>query len=106
MAMLKQLGLDAELGARLRPFSNGATAMGEMARCDESGLIGCTQVTEIVYTPGVQLVAALPKAFELATVYTAALSRRAVQAQAATAFIALLASPEVATLRRAVGFED
>jgi molybdate transport system substrate-binding protein len=106
MGMLKQLGIDAELGQRLRPFPNGATAMGEMARSDESGLIGCTQVTEILYTPGVQLVAALPQAYELATVYTAAMSRNADQAQIATALIALLASPENAALRRAVGFED
>ena len=106
MGMLRQLGIAAELAARLRPFPNGATAMGEMAQCDESGLIGCTQVTEILYTPGVQLVAALPQAFELATVYTAAVSRSADQAQAANAFIALLASPENAALRSAVGFED
>ncbi len=106
MGMLKQLGIGAELTARLRPFPSGATAMGEMARCGESGLIGCTQVTEIRYTPGVQLVAPLPRAFELATVYTAAMSRSATQVQAASAFIALMASPENATLRRAVGFED
>ena len=33
--------------------------------------IGCTQTTEIVATPGVALVAPLPKEHELATVYTA-----------------------------------
>ena len=36
------------------------------------GLVGCAQVTEILYTNGVQLVDVLAKAFELATVYTAA----------------------------------
>ena len=106
MSMLKQLGIEAELSPRLRPFPNGATAMGEMAKSDESGLIGCTQVTEILYTPGVQLVAALPKAFELATVYTAAMSRSTDCPQAATALVALLAGPEAASLRRTVGFED
>ncbi len=106
MSTLEQLGIAEELAARLRPFPNGATAMGEMARCDEVGLIGCTQVTEILYTPGVRLVAALPLAFELATVYTVAMSRSAGQAQAASALIALLSNREHAALRRAVGFED
>jgi len=77
-----------------------------MARCDESGLIGCTQVTEILYTPGVSLVAPLPQAFELATVYTAAVSSQADSPQAAAALIALLISPSSAALRAAGGFED
>jgi len=106
MSVLKQLGIDTELAPRLRPFPNGATAMGEMARCDESGLIGCTQVTEILYTPGVSLVAPLPQAFELATVYTAAVSSQADSPQAAAALIALLISPSSAALRAAGGFED
>ena len=106
MRVLKQLGIDTELAGRLRPFPNGATAMGEMARCDESGLIGCTQVTEILYTPGVSLVAPLPQAFELATVYTAAVSSRADSPQAAAALISLLISPNSAALRAAGGFED
>ena len=106
MRVLKQLGIDTELAPRLRPFPNGATAMGEMARCDEPGVIGCTQVTEILYTPGVSLVAALPQAFELATVYTAAVSSHADSPQAAAALIALLTSPRSAALRAAGGFED
>ncbi len=105
MNVLKQLGLDVELAQRLRVFPNGATAMGEMARSNESGLLGCTQVTEILYTPGVQLVAALPQAFELATVYSAGLSRGAQHSQAAMELIALLSSAEAAPLRLAGGFE-
>jgi molybdate transport system substrate-binding protein len=105
MNVMKQLGIDSQVADRLRPFPNGATAMGEMARCADAGVIGCTQITEIRYTPGVQLVAALPQAFELATVYTAGVSSRAGSPQAATAFIALLAGPEAAPLRAAGGFE-
>jgi hypothetical protein len=37
-------------------------------------------VTEILYTPGVELVAPLPPRFELATVYTVAVSARAAHA--------------------------
>lgn len=105
MNVLKQLGIDATVSSRLHPFPNGATAMRELSQAKESGLIGCTQVTEILYTPGVQLVAPLPREFELATVYVAAVCSQAQQPRAAAELICLLASPEAASLRRSGGFE-
>ena len=105
MAVLKQLGLDTELAARLHPFPNGATAMNAMAEAEGDGFLGCTQVTEILYTDGVELVAPLPKEFELATVYTAAACTRAAEPEAANQLIALLVSPDAATVRTACGFE-
>jgi molybdate transport system substrate-binding protein len=105
MKVLKSLGIDGELGPRLRPYPNGATAMREMAQCAESGVIGCTQVTEILYTPGVQLVGLLPPEFELATIYTAAVCTRAREPSAAADLIRMLAADETAGLRSAGGFE-
>lgn len=105
MRVLRELGLDAELAGRLRPYPNGAAAMKAMADCNEPGLLGCTQVTEILFTPGVELVAALPKAFELATVYTAAVCTASHNAQAAAELITMLASPGNAATRLACGFE-
>lgn len=105
MNVLKQLGIDGEVASRLRVFPNGATAMRAMAESAEAGLVGSTQVTEILYTPGVQLVAVLPKEFELATVYTAAVCSKAQQPQLAAELIRLLVSPEAAALRRSGGFE-
>ena len=64
------------MAARLRMFANGATAMRELAGADD-GAIGCTQATEIRYTPGLALVGALPPPFALATVYGAAIGRGA-----------------------------
>jgi molybdate transport system substrate-binding protein len=106
MNVMKQLGIDNEVTPKLRPYPNGATAMAEMAKCDEPGLIGCTQVTEILYTEGVSLVAVLPKEFELATVYTAAVSSKAGNAAQAAALVALLSSPQAAEVRLLGGFED
>ena len=60
---------------RLRPYPNGATAMRALAGARRTSPIGCTQVTEILNTPGVALVGPLPKQFELATVYTAGVQR-------------------------------
>ncbi len=56
---------------RLKIFPNGATAMRELAKSNAARPIGCTQVTEIVVTPGLRLVAPLPPACALATVYSA-----------------------------------
>jgi molybdate transport system substrate-binding protein len=105
MGVLKQLGLDTELAARLHPFPNGATAMNAMAEAEGVGFLGCTQATEILYTEGVDLIASLPKEFELATVYTAAVCARATEPMAANALIALLVAPDVAPVRAACGFE-
>ena len=103
--VLQQLGIDAEVADRLRPFPNGAAAMREMAQCNEAGLIGCTQVTEILYTPDVRLVANLPTEFELATVYSVAVDARSSSMAAAQALVELLSGPAAAAQRASAGFE-
>ena len=102
--VLQTLGLDGELADRFRTYPNGATAMKEMALAT-GPVIGCTQVTEIKYTEGVDLVGVLPQEFELATVYTAALCSRAMQPEPASQFIALMAGAHAAKLRAEGGFE-
>ena len=67
--------------------------------------IGCTQVTEILNTPGVTLVAPLPQEFELATTYTAAVAVRAASPDQARRLIALLSGTSTRPLRDRVGFE-
>jgi len=105
VSVLKQLGIEAELASRWRTFPNGATAMRELAASTSPQAIGCTQVTEIKYTEGVDLVALLPSQFELATVYTAAVAQRAAAPELAARFIALLAGAETQALRTDAGFE-
>lgn len=103
--VVKKLGILNEVEAALRPFPNGATAMAQMAAANEPGLLGCTQVTEILYTPGVTLVAPLPVEFELATIYTAALSTRADQPELGRRLIAALSGDASKALREQGGFE-
>ena len=103
--VLQQLGIDGAVASKLRPFPNGATAMREMSLSSETGLIGCTQVTEILYTPNVRLVAKLPQAFELATVYTAAVCAKSSNAKAALEFVELLSGAASALQRATAGFE-
>ncbi len=105
MNVLKQLGLDEELADRLRTYPNGAAAMTAMAQSTETGLLGCTQDTEILYIEGVELIADLPTEFELATVYTAAVCTGAKAPESAAELIGLLAGAEAAGLRVGCGFE-
>jgi molybdate transport system substrate-binding protein len=102
---LGALGIASQTAARMRSFANGATAMHELAQHGSPRSIGCTQVTEIRYTAGVELVGALPDRFELATVYSAAMTQRCAQPDAARRLIALLAGDASRTLRAAGGFE-
>ena len=105
MNVLKALGLDQELKAAFRPYPNGATAMGEMARAKEPGAIGCTQETEINYTPGVDLVGSLPREFELATDYTLGICAQAQEPALAKQLAAMVAGSASAAIRRQGGFE-
>ena len=104
-AVLRKLGIDAELAPRIATFPNGATAMRALAASADSRPIGCTQITEIGDTDGVQLVGALPREFELATVYAAAVGATAADRETAARFVALLTGAESAALRIERGFE-
>ncbi|HET9978128.1 MAG TPA: substrate-binding domain-containing protein [Burkholderiaceae bacterium] len=104
--VLRELGIDDALRDRLRAFPNGAAAMRELAASTSARPIGCTQHTEILYTPGVRLVAPLPPQFELATTYVAAVTARAADAVLAERFVHALAGPASQALRAAGGFED
>ena len=98
------LGIRDHVAARIKTFPNGTTAMKAMA--DAPGHpIGCTQATEILAVPGVRLVAPLPRGFDLATIYTAAVSANATHRAQAEAFVRKLAGLETKAKRREAGFE-
>lgn len=104
MKVLNGLGIADTVASKLRPFPNGNTAMNAMAACDDPHVIGCTQVTEILITAGVDLVDNLPLEFELATMYTAGVRSTSTCAVEAQAMIDILTSPEQAALRAKGGF--
>jgi molybdate transport system substrate-binding protein len=103
--VLERLGVHGRLAGRLRTFPNGATAMGAMAAARGGRPIGCTQVTEILNTPGVTLAGPLPKELELATVYTAGVCTRARHPSEARRFAAMLTADAARPLRERAGFE-
>ena len=102
--VLQQLGIGEEVANRLKIYPNGATAMRHMADSKAIHPIGCTQATEIIATKGIQLSGALPKGCDLATVYTAAITAKAVHAREAQALIDLLTSADQQHLRERAGF--
>ena len=104
-AVLDRLGVREAMAPKLAIFANGATAMAALAASGTAGALGCTQATEILYTPGLALAGPLPEPFGLATVYSAGVSKTSNDASLAASFIAMLCGPETAALRRVGGFE-
>ena len=102
--VLDHLGIRGKVAARLKNFPNGTTAMKAMGE-DRGHPVGCTQATEILAVPSVRLVAPLPKGFDLATVYTAAVSANAPRRADAEAFVKALVGAEMRGRRRDAGFE-
>ena len=102
--VLQQLGIAEEVATRLKIFPNGATAMRSLAASDATRPIGCTQSTEIISTPGVLLSGSLPPGCELSTVYTAAVTTRAVHAKQAQSLIDLLIGADQREPRERAGF--
>lgn len=106
-AVMKKLGVFDTLQSRLHSYPAGAIAMRELAATTTAQPLGCTQVSEILYTPGVELVGVLPKEFELGTVYTAALATKTTAQEVhklGAAFVACLTDNSSAPLRRESGF--
>ena len=76
-------------------------------RAPTSGAIGCTQATEIRYTPGLALVGALPAPFALATVYSAAVAdASARRRRRAPLHRSARRARRAPRLRRAGGFDE
>lgn len=102
--VLGALGLTETFKTRLREYPNGQTAMAAMVRNGSPASIGCTQITEILNTPGVEYAGDLPAEHSLSTIYTAAVSAKAASATNAFALIDMLTAPQIANERRERGF--
>jgi molybdate transport system substrate-binding protein len=103
-AVLDKLGISKAVASRLRTFPNGATAMKAMAASTSVRPIGCTQVTEILATPGATLIQSLPTGFGLTTVYSAGVIAASKNQAASRQLVALLSAPASAAARKACGF--
>lgn len=89
--VLKRMRIRAQIDSRLRVFPNGNAAMSALARASGHP-IGCTQMTEILATPGIVLVGPLPEEIGLATTYAAGICARANAPDLARRLIEMLAT--------------
>lgn len=103
--VFERLGIYPEIAEKCQEHPNGATAMKAMAADPENGLIGCTQETEILYTPGVRLIGGLPSGCELDTVYTAAIPVKAAHPELAKALINTLSNTDIQEFKLKSGFK-
>ena len=102
--VFQQLGVLDDIAAKIQEFPNGATAMKAMAAASGKPL-GCTQITEILYSPGVQAVGLLPRGCELDTVYSTAVATKARQADLAHQLVKVLTDSELESYKNAHGFK-
>ena len=105
MKVLTALGLAESHRERFATYPNGATAMRAMADAGDVGAVGITQCSEILYTLGVRYAGALPSPFELATVYSAAITNRVENVDEATRLLRALSSVTSEITRVSAGFE-
>ncbi|MEK9812147.1 MAG: substrate-binding domain-containing protein [Bordetella sp.] len=103
-SVLEKLEIFNRVERNLCIFPNGQTAMAEMARQKIQTALGCTQVTEILNTPGVRWVGALPEGLDLTTIYSVGIHKDSQHKREARALIELLTSPDHDHTRRSVGF--
>ncbi|MEO6985793.1 MAG: substrate-binding domain-containing protein [Paralcaligenes sp.] len=102
--VFERLGVFDRIKERIQEFPNGATAMKAMASNAVPNSLGCTQLTEIMATPGVTVVAPLPQSCALDTVYTAAISSVSAQVDLARALIDSLCDASLDAFKRNNGF--
>jgi len=101
--LLQELGIVDEMRIKTILFPDGTKALHALAM-DEIALT-VAPITSIHVVPGVALVAPLPEAIQLKTVYAAALTRKSASSPAATALLQMLTSADIAALLKQKGID-
>ncbi len=105
--VLDQLGIARAVADRCHHYDNGALAMAKLAANDPALgplQIGCTQVSEILYTLGVSLIDELPDPFQLHTHYGVALTPSGLDSKRAKKMLDRLSGKKSLELRVSSGF--
>lgn len=102
--MCEGLGIAQAVQPKLRTFPNGFAAMTQMAADADRCAIGCTQVTEIKWVRGLELVGPLPQALQVATVYSLGIAARSADPGRALDFARELTGPAAGPMLAAAGF--
>lgn len=103
-SVLQRMDLTEAMRPRLRVFPHGAAAMAALAESVAVTPVGCTQLTEILATPGVRAIGEIPPPWGLRTVYRVAQLTGAARPDLARYVVALLAAAGRRDLRTSLGF--
>lgn len=106
--VLDNLGIYDVVAARCHLYPNGAATMASLASRNPTHgdlPIGCAQVSEILYSKGVRLVAELPAPFVRRTLYSAALTPAGIEDPRARKMIDKLSGDKSRALRIKGGFQ-
>jgi molybdate transport system substrate-binding protein len=102
--MCEGLGIAAAVQPKLRTFPNGFAAMTQLAADADRCAIGCTQITEIKWVRGVELVGPLPQSLQVPTVYSLGIAARSADPNLALDFARELTGPAAGPMLAAAGF--
>lgn len=102
IAMCERLGIADEVKAKGKTKPSGNVA--EFVSAGEAEL-AIQQISELLSTPGVELVGPLPPELQLTTIFTAALAAKSSAPDAAKSFMDFLATPQAIAIIKAKGME-
>lgn len=102
--VLGELGIADRVAGRLRAAPNGRAAMRALAASKSERPIGCSQVTDILAAPSLDLVGSLPPSCALRITYAVAIASRSHAANEAARFVAMLTSESGRENRSELGF--
>jgi molybdate transport system substrate-binding protein len=101
--LFERWGIAGEIASRTVEAKPGVPVAGLVAQGTAD--FGFQQQSELLDVPGIDIVGPLPPAIQTITTFTAGVARAATNPDGARAFIAFLASPETASVKRALGLE-
>ena len=100
---LEQLGIAEQMGSKVRMAAGGKTAPDLVAQGE--AVLGFTQISEILDTPGAELAGPLPAPLQTYTTFSAGIATTPAEPAAADAFARFLRSSETASVVRKKGME-
>ena len=103
LGLLKRWGIDEEVAPRLVQAPPGIPVGTLVGRGDAA--LGFQQLSELIGVPGTEIADALPASVGHVTPFCGAIATTAANREGAAAFLAFLASPETAAVKRRHGME-
>jgi molybdate transport system substrate-binding protein len=103
--VFERLGIAAQVTPKVKLAAGGANGRVSVLVSSGEAEIGLQQVSELMSNPEVEVVGMLPAELQLTTLYSAAVTASARQAEAAMSLIRVLTVPTAAPIFKAAGLD-